>query len=67
MSMGLCPTRASLKTKKTPAETYFGEIKFLQIVMLKKKIHTQKKLPTPLPTPTKIKWSGPKNQFRNKS
>ena len=35
--MGLCPTRASLKTKKNPAETYFGEIKFLQIVMLKKK------------------------------
>ena len=25
--------------------------------MLKKNIHTQKKLPTPPPPPTKIKWS----------
>ena len=45
-----------------PAEIYFGEKKFLQIAMLKKKNHAQKKLPTPpLPTPTKIKWSVPKS------
>ena len=42
--------------KKIPAETYFGEKKFLQIVMLKKKKKTQKKLQPPrLPTPTNIK------------
>ena len=34
----------------------------VKIVMLKKKIHTQKKLPPPhLPTPTKIKWCVPKS------
>ena len=42
--------------------------KFLQIVMLKKNIHTQKKLPSPPPPPPPQKLNGPSlNQFRNKS
>ena len=34
--------------KKIPAESYFGEKKFLQIAMLKKRNSTQKKLPKSL-------------------
>ena len=46
--------------KKILAECYFGEKKFLQIVILKKKKnHTQKLPPPPFSTPTKIKWSVP--------
>ena len=40
--------KITLNGKKIPAESYFGEKKFLQIVMLKKRNSTQKKLPKSL-------------------
>ena len=40
--------KITLNGKKIPAKSYFGEKKFLQIVMLKKRNSTQKKLPKSL-------------------